>query len=318
MPDGARARAWATARGRARSLVCVLALLLAGCHAGGGHPAPGDAAGGRPPIRIASFDFPESQILAEIYAQALEKRGLPVVRLLQLGSREIVEPALELDKVDLVPEYIGTLLDFLSRARVATASAPSTYAALRPLLAKRGLVALNYAPGQDANGFAITTQAAARRGLRRISDLGPIAGQLVLGGPPECPERPLCLVGLRDLYGLRFKQFKPMASRADIAVALVDGEIDVGLLGTTDGNLVSGRLVLLADDRRLQPAENLVPVARRTVVAAYGAQLVSLLNAISARLTILVLEQLNKQVDLDRRAPAAVAADWLAQQRLPG
>jgi osmoprotectant transport system substrate-binding protein len=245
------------------------------------------------------------------------KRGLPVDLLPKLGSREIVEPALEQGRVNFVPEYMGTSLDFLSRdTHAATADAPATYAKLRAALASRGIVALRYAPGQDANGFAVTAATARRLHLRRLSDLAPIASQLVFGGPPECPSRPLCLAGLQDRYGLHFKQFKPMPTRSVTADALEMGEIDIGLLETTNGNLATRQFTLLEDDRGLQPAENVVPIARRALVDAYGAELTAPVDAITARLTTATLAGLNQRVEVGHEAPAQVAADWLQREGL--
>ncbi len=261
---------------------------------------------------MTSFDFPESEVLAELYAQVLRFHGYPVEVVPRLGPREIVEPALEQDRVDLVPGYLGSGLNFLyEQARVATADSQATYSLLQRALAARGLTALAFAPAQDRNGFVVTGDAARKRRLRNLTDLRPIARQLTFGGPPECPDRPLCLRGLRDAYGLEFRRFESMPSRTATADALEAGEIDVGMLETTDGNLAGRDLVQLADDRRLQPAENVVPLLRQQIIAAYGSALVRLVDAVTAQLTTSDLVRMNGRVELDRAEPAAVAADWL-------
>jgi osmoprotectant transport system substrate-binding protein len=297
-------------------VLLVLAVLAAGCQADPAPPPPEDPR--RPTIQLASFDFPESEILADLYGLALRQHGFPVELVVQLGSREVVAPALEQGKVDMVPEYLGSALNFLNdRDRVATADPGLTHARLEQAFAPRGVSVLAYAPAVDRNGFVVTGDMARRRGLTRISDLAPMASQLSFGGPPECPQRPLCLKGLQDVYKLRFARFEAMPSRAVTAAALETGEIDVGMIDTTDPNLVENDLVQLVDDRKLQPADNVVPVVRREVVDAYGPRLVRLLNAVSARLTTKELTRLNLQVAKGQPAADAVAS-WLRAHTIIG
>jgi osmoprotectant transport system substrate-binding protein len=294
--------------------VTLAALLVAGCDLPPDRPPAEDPR--RPTVTIASFDFPESQTLAEIYGQALRGRGYPVDVVSALGSREIVEPAVEQGRVDLVVEYMGTALNFLNdRNRVATADPVATHARLEQSFGPRGVSVLAFATAQDRNGFVVTGDLARTRRLETVSDLAPIASQLVFGGPAECPERPLCLKGLEEAYGLRFARFEPMPSRTVTAVALEAGEIHVGMLETTNGNLAGRDLVQLVDDRRLQPAENVVPVIRREIVDAYGPRLVRALNAVTAELTTVDLIGLNRRVELDGEDPAAVATAWLRLHR---
>jgi osmoprotectant transport system substrate-binding protein len=286
-----------------------LALLIAGCDRGPAPPAPQDPR--RPTIRLASFDFPESELLAQLYGQALARHGFPVEQVVQLGAREVVAPALEQDKVDMVPEYLGSALNFLNdRNRVATADPGLTHARLEQAFAPRGVSVLAYAPAQDRNGFVVTGDMARRRGLEKLSDLAPMASQLSFGGPPECAQRALCLRGLEDVYKLSFKRFEAMPSRSVTAAALQTGEIDVGMIDTTDPNLAKSDLIQLADDKRLQPADNVVPVLRREVLDAYGPPLVRLVNAVSAQLTTPELAKLNLQV-ANGQAAADAASGWL-------
>jgi osmoprotectant transport system substrate-binding protein len=301
----------------AHAPVCLaLVLLLAGCDRGQAPPAPEDPR--RPTIQLASFDFRESEILGELYGQALRQHGFPVELVVQLGAREVVAPALQQGKVDMVPEYLGSALNFLNdRERVATSDPGLTHARLEQAFAPRGVSVLAYAPAQDRNGFVVSGNLARRRGLEKLSDLGPIAPHLILGGPPECPQRPLCLRGLQDVYKLKFERFEAMPSRTVTAAALDTGEIDVGMIDTTDPNLAKEDLVLLEDDRSLQPADNVVPVVRREVLDAYGPSLVRLLNAVSAQLTTIELTRLNLQVADGRRA-ADAAAGWLRAHTIIG
>jgi osmoprotectant transport system substrate-binding protein len=291
--------------------VLVLVLLAAGCDRDPAPPPPEDPR--RPVIQFASFDFPESELLAQLYGQALGQHGFPVEQVVQLGAREVVAPALEQGKIDMVPEYQGSALNFLNdRDRVATADQALTHARLEQAFAPRGVSVLAYAPAQDRNGFVVSGDLARRHGLEKLSDLTPMARRLSFGGPPECAQRPLCLEGLEDVYKLRFARFEPMPSRDVTAAALGTGEIDVGMIDTTDPNLLKPGtdLVQLADDKRLQPADNVVPVVRREIVDAYGPPLVRLVNAVSARLSTADLTSLNRQV-ADGQPAAQVATAWL-------
>ena len=301
---------------RAVLLLLVLVLLAAGCHRDPPPPPPEDPR--RPVIQLASFDFPESEILGELYGQALRQHGFPVEQVVQLGSREVVGPALEQGKVDMAPEYLGSALNFLNdRDRIATADPALTHARLEQAFAPRGVSVLAYAPAQDRNGFVVTGDLARRHGLEKLSDLAPLASQLSFGGPPECAQRPLCLKGLQDLYELRFARFEAMPSRAVTAGELDTGEIDVGMIETTDPHLIGTDLVQLEDDRRLQPAENVVPVLRREVLDAYGPALVRLCNAVSAQLTTAELTRLNLQV-AEGQPAAEAASGWLRAHTIIG
>ena len=297
-------------------LLVALVLLAAGCDRGQAPPPPEDP--GRPSIQLASFDFPESELLGELYGQALAQHGFPVEQVIQLGAREVVAPALEQGKVDMVPEYLGSALNFLNdRDRVATADPALTHARLEQAFAPRGVSVLAFAPAQDRNAFVVSGDLARHNGMAKLSDLAPMAGRLSIGGPPECPQRPLCLRGLQELYKLRFARFEPMPSRAVTAAALQTGEIDVGMIETTDPSLVGADLVQLADDRRLQPADNVVPVVRREVLDVYGPPLVRLLNTVSAQLTTAELSRLNLQVAKGQVASDA-AAGWLRAHTIIG
>ncbi len=274
------------------ALALVIAV-VAGCSR---EPEPPPQDPRRPSIVVASFDFPESEILAELYGQALRARGYPVELVARLGAREVVEPALEQGKVDLVPEYLGTALTFIDPGGLAPSGDPdTTHARLRQAFATRGVSVAAFAPAEDRNGFVVTGDLARRRGLKRISDLAPLAGRLTFGGPPECRDRPLCLKGLRDRYGLEFARFQAMPSRRVTADALETGEIDVGMIETTDASQIG----------------HVVPVVRRQVVDRYGPGLVRLLDAVSAQLTTAELTGLNRQVAVDDQPPGGVAAGWL-------
>jgi osmoprotectant transport system substrate-binding protein len=303
----------------ARALpVLVVAALLAGACARGA-PDGTTTALDDDAITIASFNFPESVILAEIYAQALEGKGFAVKRQLGLGARELVEPSLQLGLVEFVPEYAGSALEFLTGGGgLPTSDESLTHARLKDVFAERGVAVLAPAPAQDQNGFAVSRETADRYGLRTISQLGSVASELAFGGPPECPERPLCLEGLEDLYGLEFGAFEPLDAGGPVSVtALRSGNVDVALLFTTDAAIDRNDFVLLYDDLGLQPAENVTPVVRAEVVEAHGEGFVRLVDSVSALLTTEDLRELNARV-AEGATPKDVAAAWLAERGLSG
>jgi osmoprotectant transport system substrate-binding protein len=293
-------------------IVCLLALLFSvACGAGSRTQVePLD----RGVLRLASYDFTESRMLAELYGQQLRQAGFRVEVLSGLGTREVVAPALEQGLVDIVIDYTGSLLDYEGGSVAATHGTPdAVHAALAGRLSGHGLSALRYAPAEDANGFAVLATFARDNQLSRLSDLRDLAGRLTFGGPPECAKRRYCLPGLRDTYGLSFRTFRPQPTRAATATALETGEIDVGMLETTYGRLGERRVTLLVDDLSLQPRDNVVPVVRTEVVRRYGARLSTVLDGLSARLDTIDLIRLNQLGAVDPRGAADVAAAYLSR-----
>jgi len=270
---------------------------------------------------VGSFNFPESVLLGYIYADALAAKGFPVRVMPGLGTRELVEPALMNGLIQLVPEYSGSALAFLSLGRrPATSDAAATYRSLAQVAESHGLVAAQPAPAQDANAIVVTAATAARYHLRSIADLARHAPGLMFGGPPECRERADCLLGLMRAYGLRFKAFTATDTGGPLTLqALVAGQIGVGLLFTTDPGILARHLVILADSRALQPAENITPLVRQTTMDRYGPRLRAPLDAVSARLTTDTLRSLDARVELSGLSPRRVADSWLrAQALIPG
>lgn len=171
--------------------------------------------------------------------------------------------------------------------------------------------------GERGVCFVVSRATAARYGLRTISDLLQVASELAFGGPPECPERPLCLAGLERTYGLDFGRFRALDAGGPVTVtALRTGAVDVALLFTTDAALAANEFVLLADDRGLQPAENVTPVVRTEVLEAHGAGFVRVVDSVSELLTTADLRALNARVSLDGESPRDVAAAWLVEHGL--
>jgi osmoprotectant transport system substrate-binding protein len=293
-------------------MAACLGLVLAAC---GGDDAldGGSQQNQQSSITIGSTNFSEQLILAQMYAAVLEKAGVDVQTRLNLGAREVVFPALEKGDIDLLPEYTGAALSFLDPE--ATAVEPQeVLTALRSKLEPKSLVALDPTPAEDKDAFAVTKETAEKYNLQKISDLEPVAGQLVIGGPPELKTRPAGLPGLKKLYGIEFKEFKALDAGGPLTVsALKKGDIDVARVFTTQGVIAEEGWVVLQEDKLLEPAQNLIPIGRKDAVTD---QISQALNALAPKVTSEELTKLNAQVDIEKKDPETVARDWLTQQGL--
>lgn len=264
-----------------------------------------------PTITVSSFNFPESTFLAEIYAQALEDAGYPVERSLNLGSRELIFPEIESGNIDLLPEYVGSSLQVGFGADAPTTTADGV-AALTEEFAALDMVVLDAAPGEDKNVFVVTQAFADETGVETVGDLAD-AGDVVLGGPPECEDRTTCYAGVVATYGLSNLAFESIQEGSARIAALESGEIDVSLLFSTQPVIVEKGFVALEETEGLIAPENIVPIVSQAVVDAYGDDLSNLLNDISAKITTEVLLDLNGRVELDAQDPDEVATAWLTE-----
>ncbi len=276
----------------------------------------GGAGGRKQSLTIGAFNFSESAILANIYAGALRNSGVEVTVRPNLGNREVVEPAIERGEIDMYPGYAATELEFVNKnAGEATSDADATVAKLRSHLEPKGITALEPSPAIDSNAFAVTRATADKNRLTKVSDLAPVAGQMTLGGPPECPTRPFCLVGLQKTYGLKFKGFRPLDAGGPLSkAALEKGDVDVALIFSSDGAVAAKDFVVLEDDKHLQNADNVVPVIKTQPATP---EVRSLLNRVSAALTTADLTRLNKRADVDKEDPDVLAQDWLSKHGFP-
>jgi osmoprotectant transport system substrate-binding protein len=302
---------------RSTAFAASLALALAACvvQSTSAEDARGDDA-----ITVASFNFPESVLLAEIYAQAIEGAGIRVEREPSLGPRELVMPALLEGLVELVPEYAGSGLQFLAGDGSTSPDHEINHQRFAERLATLDVTALDASPAEDQNGFAVTAETARRYGLRTLSDLARVSRELVFGGPPECTRRPFCIPGLERSYGITFGQvYSNLDTGGPRTVsALAEGTVDVALLFTSDGAIDLNDFVLLEDDLRLQPAENVTPVIRTGVLDRFGPPLADTVNAVSALLSTGELRTLNAEVARGA-TPQQIARAWLASNGLePG
>jgi osmoprotectant transport system substrate-binding protein len=308
--------------GRARRYTAwtatAVVVLVAACTSNGEPDTVDQDDDGRPPIVIGSFDFAESRILAEAYALVLEDAGYPIERLESVASREIMEPALEQGFVDFVPEYQGTVLSFLNLGRTTGYWNPQeTHELLTIAFGGRGIDVLNYAKAENKNEVVVTQRTASRYDLETISDLRRHAPNLVFGGPPECPARPQCLLGLEETYGLEFEAFQPLDVGGTLTVAALEGEeVDVATLFTTNPEIAAKGFVVLEDDLNLQPSENVVPVVRGEITETYGDDFARIVNTVTEHFSTADLRQLNGEVEIEGEAPAEAAGEWLVQEGL--
>ncbi len=294
--------------------IAAAGLLLAACSSGSSSSSE--------PVTIGAFNFSESTILAEIYAQALSAKGIEA-SVTQSTNREVLEPALEAGEVQIVPEYLGTFTEFLNlkvngpdAAAVASGDVDATFAEAQKLAEPLGVTVLTPSPAADQNAFAVTAEFASANNLVTVSDLAALSQtqSVRLGGPPECPERPFCQPGLEGTYGFKTGEFVPLDAGGPLTKeALAQGSIDVGLVFSSDGGVAANDLVVLEDDKALQQVDNVVPVVK---TSALTSEISDVLDQVSAALTTSALVAMNKAVDIDRQKAAEVAAQFLTDNGL--
>ncbi len=271
--------------------------------------------GSKPTITIGSKNFTENFILGEIYVQALQAAGYKVKKQLNLGSEQLALKAVKSGRVDAYPEYTGTVVTSFCKLKDADVShdPDQVYSQAKDCMAKEGVTALKQSPFTNSNGFAVTQEEAKKLGnITKLSQLSGKAQDLRVSGPPECQQREDCLLGLEKTYGLKFKKFVSIdiAKRHEV---IKNGQTDVGEVFTTDGQIKADNLVLLQDDKQLFPPYNSTLLAKSSVVDAAGPDFAKTIDAVTAGLTLPVMQELNSRVDLDKEKPAQVASEYLKE-----
>ena len=298
------------------AVLLALILVMSACGGPGGDEPEGDTeAGGDEPkaeLTVGSDSFAEAQIVGEMYAQVLEHEGYTVKRELTLESREVRLPAMESGEIDIAPEYLASLLSVVDPKADLSGDADEVATELEEPLAKMGLETLPPSDVVDTNAFVVAEETADEFDLATVSDLAEVAGDMTLGAPPECPERPFCIPGLKDTYGVEFGDFKPLEYGATIT-ALSGGEVDVGLLYSTDGSIAENGFVVLEDDKGLQSADNITPLVRSEILTP---EIEELLNSVSEAITEEEITELNKRANVDVEDPAALAEEFLTDAGL--
>jgi osmoprotectant transport system substrate-binding protein len=295
----------------------VLVLLISACTTGGSSQSPAASQASKPKIIVGSANFYESTLVAEMYAQALEAKGYTVERKLVLGARKLTNDALKNGQLNLMPEYIGS--DARELKAESTGDPEATAANLKKALEPLGLTLLDVAPGQDQNGFVVRQETATKYNLKSLSDLAAVTDKLKWGLPPECKTSPSCHQALLDSYGIDTNKLEvvPLAPcSAPMAQALNSSNVDVAELCTTQPAIQQFNFVLLDDDKRSQPADNMAPVVRKDLLDSAPADFADTLNAISAKLTTDELTALGVEIVNNHKTEAEVAKKWLTDNGL--
>jgi osmoprotectant transport system substrate-binding protein len=268
-------------------------------------------------VTIGSKNFTEQKVLGEIYAQALTAAGYSVSKELNLGDEKTALKALEGGDISAYPEYTGTaLLSFFGyTADKLPSDEGEAFDLAKEGFAKKNLTALPPTPFVSSNEVAVTKETADKLGLSKISDLKGKSQDLTLYGSPECRQRLDCLLGLEQVYGLKFKKFVPV----DIALrheVLKKGQADVSIVFTTDPQNKREGFVLLEDDKGMFPPYNSTLVVRNDVLDKAGPDFAKTVELVNKDLTDEVMQELNARVDIDKSTPEEVAGEYLKETGL--
>lgn len=298
------------------ALLGAVALTLSGC---GGDPLANNpksgGGGGSSTITIGSANFPESELLGEMYAQELEKAGVKVNRQFNIGARDLYLAALKDGSIDLLPEYNGALLSALLKggAPKDVTSPKQVYTALQSAMPK-GIITLPQSAAEDKDTLAVTAETAKKYNLKTIDDLRPVAGQLVVAAGPEWAQRYQGLLGLTQLYGVTFKEFKPLDSGGPLTLAaLLGGQAQVANIFSTDSAIETNHLVVLKDTKDLYLSENILPIIRKSKATP------AVTKALAKVTDALTTENLTKylaMVQVDKKDSASVATAFLKENGL--
>jgi osmoprotectant transport system substrate-binding protein len=295
----------------------VAAFVLAACGAGGGGPLASNSpaassGGGGGPIVVGSANFTESQVLAELYAQAMKAKGADASTKLNIGSREIYLKALQDGSISVIPEYSGNLLLYFDKN--ATATTEEEIEQALPQAVGADLKVGKASPAADQDVYVVTKQFSEQNQLTSLADLKKVSANAILGGPSELEKRAYGPIGLEKIYGAKFKEFKPYDSPAVKVKDLNDNKVQVASFFTTEAAIPDNGYVMLEDPESMILPQNILPLMRSDV--ASNTEAVAAVDAVNAALTTEELTQLNKQVDVDKLDANQVAGDWLKSKGL--
>ena len=273
----------------------------------GSSGASGSGSASTGTITIGSANFPENATLANIYAEALKAKGIDVATKLNIGARPVYIKALQDGSIDLVPDYSGVLLQYFDKTATAVSS-EDVFAALQKVTPE-GLKVLTQSEAQNKDSITVSKDTAATNNLKSIADLAPVASTLVLGGPPEFATRPTGVPGLKDKYGLTFKEFKPLDVGGPLTVAALKGDqVQAANLFTTDPAIAANQFVVLEDPKNLFAAQNVLPLINS---AKATPEVTQVLDAVSSKLTTDELIKLNTKVQVDKEDSVQAAQEWV-------
>jgi osmoprotectant transport system substrate-binding protein len=304
-------------RGAVLGVVAALALSACGGSSdkgGSDNPLDQKPAGGGANVVVGSANFPESQLLGELYAQALEAKGVKVTRKFNIGSREVYYDQVKSGAITVMPEYNGALLTTSVDKSSTAVTTADVNAALKAKLPAT-LSILDSSQAEDKDSVTVNPQTAQKYNLKSIADLKSVAGQVTIGGPSEFKNREQGLVGLEKRYGLKFKKFQPFDANAQTTLVklLKNNTIQAADLFTTDPTISANKFVVLQDPQNVFSAQNVTPLIYKSGVDA-NAQ--AALNAVSAKLTTQDLLSMMTRVVSDKEDADTVAKDWLSKAGL--
>ncbi|AZH83278.1 ABC transporter substrate-binding protein [Plantibacter sp. PA-3-X8] len=291
----------------------VAALALSACSAG--DPTAGETAASDT-ITVGSAGFPESEIIAQIYIQALEANDIKTAESLNIGARDVYIAALEDGSIDLVPDYSGNLLQFFDDSATATSS-DEVYSALQEATPK-GYEVLDQSKAEDKDSYNVTKEFSEANNVTSLADLAALTIPLAIGGAPELAERPYGPKGLTEVYGVPADKltFVPISDGggAQTTAALLDGTVQLADIYTTTPSITENDFVTLEDPENLILPQNVLPLINS---AKASDKVKEVLNAVSAELTTEDLIELNARNQGDEKAaPKTLAADWLKDKKL--
>jgi len=297
----------------ASGLALAAGLTLAAC-GGSTSSNPLSPSASKGSVVIGSANFPENELLAEIYAIALQAKGVKVTDKFNIGAREVYYPEIAKGAITIIPEYNGALLTTSVDTSSTAATTSEVDAALTAKLPS-ALEILTPSAAQDKDSVTVTQAFATAHHLTSIAQLKPLAKTMTIGGPPEFKTRTDGLIGLAKNYGLHFKAFVPLDESGPITLAaLKDGKVQAADVFTTTPQIITDKLVALADPKFNFAAQNVVPLVYKKGV---NSLIVNTLNAISAKLTTAGLLAMDKSVILDHASYSTVATAWLKSEGLP-
>ncbi|QEV19428.1 ABC transporter substrate-binding protein [Streptomyces alboniger] len=315
---------------RMAGAAAVAVALTAGLAACGGDSLEDDGKGSdkagdgkKGSLVVGSARFTEQKVLAELYVGVLEEAGYDA-QVKTVQNREIYKPELKKGSIDIAPEYAATLAEFLNLEKngpkaktVASSDLDATVSALEKLAKPQGLKVLPAGDAVDQNAFAVSKEYAEKHKLKTLSDLGKSGEKVRIAAGDECETRPFCAPGLKKKYGIDVAGIDPKGvGTTQSKQAVKNGTDQLVLTTTTDATLKNYDLVILQDDKKLQNADNILPVVNAK--EAGGKEIADALAKLTKTLTTEDLIELNRKVDEERQKEADVAKEYLESKHLIG
>ena len=293
------------------SLGVALLIGLVACGGGKKKTTTSTPAGGSmPKIILGSKNFPEEELLGQLYGQALKVKGFPVTYKKNIGSSELIDTAITSGKINVYPEYTGVIALDLAKVKNAPKSADATFQAATTFEETRGLTLTDPTPFADTDTFTMLTATANKDGVKTMSDLKKLSS-FSYAGYPECQTRITCILGMKQIYGLNNIKFVQLGT-ISVYTLLDQHKADGGDGFSTDPQQLQSKYTALVDDKHIFGFQNVAPVVKQSLLSgANGALLEQTLNNVSAKLTLKAIQQMNKAVSIDKQSAATVAKTFL-------